>query len=115
MAMDDDEFPKWRYFDREGNPIDVLDWARIAAGDHTVGHTRVSDAVCVSTIWTGVRIGSVTPPLIFETVVVGGWFDRQGEKYATEAEAVAGHMKWVERATRAVKLGAVHRDGESDG
>jgi hypothetical protein len=35
------------------------------------------------------------PPLLFETTVVGGWLEGQGEKYSSLEAARAGHDAWV--------------------
>ncbi len=54
----------------------------------------------VSTRFLGVSLGLSTEdsPELFETRVDGGWLDRQGERFATLAEAKAGHERWVARA-----------------
>lgn len=53
----------------------------------------------VSTRFLGVSLGlsAETAPQLFETSVEGGWLDRQGERFATLAEARAGHDRWVAR------------------
>lgn len=86
------------YYDRQGNPCSLHDVARI---DHRVARTEAGGAV-VSTVWLAVPIGAVLGrPLIFETLVLGGPLNGNGEPYATEPEAVAGHERWVERAREA--------------
>ena len=66
-------------------------------------------ACCVAS--TKVQYGTVTtvflamnmslakadPPLLFETRVQGGWLNDEWERYATLAEAKAGHDAWVAR------------------
>jgi len=37
------------------------------------------------------------PPLIFETMVFGGAFDEEQERYSTEEEAAEGHARWLAR------------------
>ncbi len=89
-----------RYYDRRGNPVaDVITWARtFEEADRHVGDTTIGD-VRVSTVWLGVdhNFGS-GPPLLFETMVFGGKLDEEQERYSTEAEAEAGHARWVKLA-----------------
>ena len=52
----------------------------------------------VSTVWLGLdhsfNIGKGRP-IIFETMVFGGSFDGEQERYSTEEEALAGHASMV--------------------
>lgn len=41
------------------------------------------------------------PPILFETLVIGGVLDGEGERYSTWDEAKEGHLKWVELVTMA--------------
>lgn len=83
-------------YSRQGKPITVEEWAR--ESDNRVAHTHVG-AVEISTVWLGLdhRMYGNGPPLIFETMlfVFGGAVDHVQERYSTEAEALAGHQKWV--------------------
>lgn len=36
------------------------------------------------------------PPLLWETLVSGGPHDGQGDRYASRAEAQAGHLRWLD-------------------
>jgi hypothetical protein len=92
-----------RYFDRNGQPLGTMDWAfRFADWSYKrVAKTKVGD-VEVSTVWLGLDHGyEDTGPLIFETLVFGGPLDGEMERYATEAEALAGHEAMVARVERA--------------
>lgn len=84
-------------YDRQGNPIDVLDWARRRADEQRVARTKTRHAE-ISTVWLGLNHNWMPdgPPLIFETMVFGGSFDQHQERYSTEAEALAGHARIVE-------------------
>jgi hypothetical protein len=42
-----------------------------------------------------------SPPMIFETVVRGGWMDNEKERFATLQEAMTGHKTWVRRVREA--------------
>ena len=87
------------YYDRQGQPITLAEFAALHNEDYfRVALTEVGD-VSVSTVWLGIdhRFGE-GPPLIFETLVLTDAdhpLDQAGERYATEAEAVAGHERWV--------------------
>jgi hypothetical protein len=58
--------------------------------------TETADAL-VSTVFLGSdhRYTGGGPPIVFETMVFGGEFDQAMERYATYAEAQAGHERWV--------------------
>ena len=100
------------YYDRQGRSITLAEFAAL----HTEDYYRVTLAefgeVSVSTVWLGInhRFGE-GPPLIFETLVLTDAdhpLDQAGERYATEADAVAGHERWVAkvRAKAAAELAA---------
>ena len=96
-------------YDREGKPLELLDWAAKFEDPAymLVVETRLASAR-ITTIWIGLdhRFGDDGPPLIFETTVRGGPLDGERERYATEAEAEAGHERWVKHAMRRSKEGA---------
>jgi hypothetical protein len=80
-------------------PCDLMTWARwFEKGNRVVAKTALPGCE-VSTVFLGLdhRFGSDGPPIIFETMVFGGPFDQQGERYSTWAEAEAGHARWVEK------------------
>jgi hypothetical protein len=84
------------YYDRNGNPTDI---AGFAAGQ---ANFRVAEDQAgthrVSTVWIGLATNAVGPPLIFETMVFDGDdHDVDSQRYATEAEAVEGHRRFVEK------------------
>ena len=99
------------FLDRQGNPISEAEWARLRRG--TNGERNRENIVVkqehvgtyfVSTVWLGInhQYGE-GQPLIFETMVFDdrkefGHEDVYMERYATEAEAVAGHAIAVEWA-----------------
>ena len=43
----------------------------------------------------------------FETMVFGGLLDQQCERYATKADAVAGHARWIAKV-RAIDAECIH-------
>jgi hypothetical protein len=100
------------YYDRKGQPIDLMTWAR-KHEDHdyrTVAQHWVRGWM-VSTVWIGIDHSFSPfghgPPVIFETMIfppgdeAGGesvWGEQYMERYATEEAAHAGHdqaLSWV--------------------
>lgn len=89
------------YYDRQGNPITMHEWAAALETQRRVAETTLPDGKWVSTVWLGLdhRFGSGAP-VIFETMVFpadGDFGDIDCERYSTEAEALAGHAAMVEK------------------
>ncbi|HJY45276.1 MAG TPA: hypothetical protein VJ301_11690 [Propionibacteriaceae bacterium] len=93
-----------RYYILDGDhvaiPVDVLTWARwLETADRHVGRT-VLDGVVVSTVFLGLNHSygdRHAARHIFETMVFGGPLDEECERYATWAQAEAGHAAMVAR------------------
>lgn len=91
------------FFNRQGEQIDWVEFARTKLSPETredvVGQEQVGD-VGVSTVWLGWSEGNdaLGRPLIFETMLFPLEVDqpREAGRYATEAEAEAGHRRVVE-------------------
>lgn len=90
--------------DADHNPVpikDVAEWARLTQdmGFHhrRVAVTALDGGVHVSTVFLGVdhnhapSFGRKTAPILFETMIFGGKHDQEQWRYATWAEALAGH------------------------
>lgn len=87
------------HYDRDGQPISFERWAELFElhdrhiGDDYIGTYRVS------TVWIGLdhNFGMTGPPLIFESMVfaAGTAYDMDCRRYATEADAQAGHDELV--------------------
>ena len=89
-----------RIYARDGKPLnDLQSFGRLLADlDYKmVGLAKLPGGVEVSTVWLGInhQFKPDGPPLIFETMVFGGPLDSEQERYATEAEAIEGHRRWV--------------------
>ena len=83
-------------------PVDVLEWARWFDMNYQrriVRRDKWPDGVVVSTVFLGLdhAWGERGPRHIFETMVFGGDFDQETERYSTWAQAEAGHHAMVER------------------
>jgi len=92
-----------RYFDRQGNPMELLEWGR-KLEDHEykrVRKTTLPDGKWVSTVWLGLDHNLLLrgPRAIFETMVFEseGGADCDMERYSTEEEAIAGHEAMVKK------------------
>lgn len=77
---------------------DLLAWARMF--EDGTGRTVAKDTIGearVSTVFLGIdhNFGD-GPPAVFETMIFGGPFDEYTWRYATWAEAEAGHRAVVE-------------------
>ncbi len=92
------------YFDPDGNEIDMMTWARMSGDRGSDGPWRVNETIITrglrrcSTVWVGLNYNFLHdgPPLIYETMIFGGRLDGVGERYATRAQAEAGHARYVQ-------------------
>lgn len=87
----------------DGQPepeADLLKWAMwMGTGDNKViAREQVTPTTRVSTVFLGMdhRCGD-GDPLLWETMVFGGKLDSLCERYASKADALAGHVQMVER------------------
>jgi hypothetical protein len=80
-------------------------WARVAKD-------VVGDAT-VSTVFLGLDHAFRGKPILFETLVMGGPCDQDGERYSAWAEAEAGHARYVEKVTAAWREAEARRIGQT--
>ena len=80
--------------DAAGNPVRCADWVAWATSDFRLARTEVGPGY-VSTIFLGWRSPRPGPPLLFETMICGVDGLELEERYATRAEALAGHAQAV--------------------
>jgi len=106
--------PKDRYI-LEGEKLIAVDaprwvaWTESHGWDRIVARTSVSPTVEVSTVFLGVNhnFSGTGPQILFETMVFGGLLDLEMDRYATLAEARAGHWAMVDRVKRAESVEAL--------
>lgn len=89
------------WYDRDGKPFgdEPPRGARGWPNNKRVGVTKISEAgITVSTVHLGLdhRYGD-GPPLIFETMIFGGEHDQDCRRYATEEDAMRGHLEALSR------------------
>jgi hypothetical protein len=82
-------------YDKEGKAMTLAEWS---AKMNDMAYRRIAfdtvEEMEVSTVWLGLdnSFGGPTP-LIFETMVFGDRDDEHQRRYATKAEALAGHAE----------------------
>ena len=79
---------------------DAMIWARwFETADKRVAKTLLPEGIKVSTIFWGLdhNHSGEGPPLIFETMVFGGKFDKEMERYSSWEEAEEGHKQMVSK------------------
>lgn len=107
MSMSDSSGlePANMYFNRKGEAIDMMTWAKLHADrDYVAVAQHWVRGWMVSTVWLGInhRFFGDGPPVIFETMIFApgdedprisatAQFDEYRERYATETAAQAGH------------------------
>ena len=86
-----------RYYDRQGNPISMTEWASLLdGGENQIVARTERDGILVSTVYLGLNHAwDDGLPLIFETMIFGGDHDEEQWRYSTEAEALEGHQAAV--------------------
>ena len=109
------------YYDKEGKQVSLREWIEIMEDPtyRRVAETTLPGGTWVSTVHLGLDHGfGHGPPLIFETMVFPNrenLAEQDCARYATQAEAIAGHatmvQKWslgekVRRPMRITKIGA---------
>ncbi len=82
-------------------PIEISKMTSLPHDKRIVAKTKVYEGCNVSTVFLQLdhsyNRGPNDPPIVFETMVFGGTEDQSQERYATWAEAVAGHARWVDK------------------
>jgi hypothetical protein len=76
---------------------DEREWVRfMTRGNRTVGNTTVNKTR-ISTVFLGINHGwnLSKAPILFETMIFGGIFDGESQRYTTWESAEKGHEKWV--------------------
>jgi len=93
------------YYDKSGEPIDLMKWAKYFEDlDYKVIARDMVGGNEVSTVWLGINhnFSDDGAPVIFETMVFPNE-DWDGDelymnRYSTEAEALEGHKEAIEVA-----------------
>ena len=86
---------EWILVNREPRQVEIRTWALwFEAADRRVAQDNVG-SVRISTVFLGLdhNEDDSGPPLLFETMIFGGPRDDETHRYATWAEAEAGHAR----------------------
>lgn len=92
------------YILKDGVPVlepDILKWAQwFETADRQVVRTDVPGGF-VSTVFLGLdhSLSGIGPPMLYETMVFGDDNGDVQERYSTEAEALVGHERVVNRVS----------------
>jgi len=75
--------------------VDLTTWAT-SKDHHRVILQTERDGVLVSTVFLGLNhnFADTGAPILFETMVFGGKYDEEMERYSTYQEALEGHVRW---------------------
>jgi hypothetical protein len=116
MNPDTDWHGRPIYYDRQGQPMTMHQWAQKVEDENythiardVIGPDEPLDPaplITVSTLWRGVNANwRNDEPLIYETLITGGGHDATGMRYATEKQAREGHRRVVDelRAGRGLR------------
>ena len=91
---------KYILVDGEPRPAELMEWARwFETADRTVARTE-RDGITVSTVFLGVdhNFSPAGPPVLWETMVVGGPLDGEEQRYRSAEAAKRGHEQMVKLA-----------------
>lgn len=93
--------PRW--YDRRGMPISIDEAEPLLSDpDYQQVAVEVMGDSVVSTVWLGLDYGfGGGPPLIFETLVIGGPLGGEQFRSSVEYQAVVGHRMMVDRVRAA--------------
>ncbi len=91
--------------DDEGNPVveeDILKWGHwFETNDRHVADDKVN-GVRISTVFLGLDhnfsfADGMGDPVLWETMVFGGTYDQEMDRYTSKDDALAGHARWVKK------------------
>ena len=90
------------YILKDGKPVrcdDTIEWGRWFENpeNRRIAENDVNGVV-ISTVFLGIdHAYNGGEPILYETMVFGGEFDRECERYRSREESLAGHSEWVEK------------------
>ncbi len=72
-------------------------WCQDHAGELIISKNEINGAV-VSTVFIGICVSELAEPMLYETMVFGGKWDRLQHRYnySNKAEALLGHAAMVD-------------------
>ncbi len=113
------ERAKPRYFDRKGNPLQLMEWARMCEDpDYRMIKQEEIGRYFVSTMWIGLNMNHFGSEMhIFETMIFceensKDELDGYQARYPTEEKAILGHIKACNMCHMQLKMGTMGRQEE---
>jgi hypothetical protein len=105
----DFDLPPHRFIlDADGEPVpepDLMRWAQwFQSTDRHLALTELGELGTISTVFLGIDhnfSSARVQPVLWETMVFGGLFDQEMERYRSRAAALAGHEEIVARCRAA--------------
>lgn len=100
--------------DKDGKtPIlepDIIKWAKWfekADSDRIINQDEFNGEISVSTVFSGIDYNFLGdgPPILWETMVFGGKYDGDRERYSSYDDALMGHEKMVRLVRLFKKVG----------
>lgn len=94
--------------DADNCVVEVFDWMTwgkfMEDGNRIVGWTGITSETQVSTVFIGIdhRLYGKGPPVLFETMIVGGPLDEYQWRYSSYDDAMIGHKAAVRKAREAI-------------
>lgn len=112
--------PYYFDLDAKGNPVPTSLWGwayfcEFQRERRIIARTEIGE-IAVSTVFLGMdRSWFQGPPVTFESMIFGGPFDNEQQRYVTKAEALAGHADLVARCQGPEGVGINPRLSETEG
>lgn len=81
---------------------DILEWGRyigraVRRSERHVGHIEMKKGIFISTLFLGMdqEFTGGRAPLLFETMIFGGRYDHNIDRYSNWEQAERGYKKWI--------------------
>jgi len=70
----------------------------------TFGKLSIGESIRISTVFLGINhnYSRHEEPILFETMVFGGRYDEEQERYTTWEKAEIGHKQWVKKVSKSI-------------
>jgi hypothetical protein len=97
--------------DSDKQPVAIDDpeeWAKwmFLTNDRIIATNKISRKITVSTVFLGIDHNFLQEgqPILFETMIFGGWMDGYQDRHTSYDLALIGHMEALEQATKANRI-----------
>lgn len=92
--------------DKEGNistTKSLKKWAEFYKLNKIIKQTAIlsktQNSILISTVFLGsdYRFFGEGEPILFETMIFGGKYDHEQQRYCTKNQAIKGHKEWIKK------------------